>query len=144
MNNIQIREGSINEVLSVQASISELGDGYSAATYESRLQAKHLILIAEHNGPVGFKVGYELNDSTFYSWMGGVMPSARKKGIAAALLQTQEQWVRERGYRQIEVKTRNRHRNMLLLLISRGYLISDVEAVAQAVDHRIRLTKSLG
>ena len=76
---------------------------------------------------LGFKVGYQIDDTTFYSWFGGVSSSARKAGIAQALLYAQQKWAFEQGYKQIKVKSRNQFPSMLRLLIKNGYLIEKYE-----------------
>lgn len=88
-----------------------------------------LLLVAEAEGRVvGFKLGYEQSPGIFYSWLGGVRPAWRGRGIARELLTLQETWVKKRGYARIRVKSMNRFPAMLHLLISAGYQICGVEA----------------
>ncbi len=54
---------------------------------------------------VGFKLGYALTECRYYSWLGGVHPSARGAGIARRLMRLQHRWLRERGCSQIETST---------------------------------------
>ncbi|MFL8938613.1 GNAT family N-acetyltransferase [Rossellomorea oryzaecorticis] len=45
-----------------------------------------LVMIAKLNeNVIGYKVGYELDSRTFYSWLGGVSADYRKHGIASRL-----------------------------------------------------------
>lgn len=81
----------------------------------------HLITAYIENQPVAFKLGYELNENDFYSWLGGVIPDYRRIGIAADLMKIQHEWCRESGYKKIQTKTQNRFRDMLLLNISYGF-----------------------
>src|SRR4051794_1838293 len=55
---------------------------------------------------LGFKLGYERGEGTFYSWLGGVHPSIRRQGIGRRLMQLQHDWARERGYHCVETRTR--------------------------------------
>jgi ribosomal protein S18 acetylase RimI-like enzyme len=76
-----------------------------------------------NNTPVGFKIGYETQTKqNFYSWMGGVLPKYRQLGIAEKLLEYQVQRVIKTGYLRILVKTRRKHKSMLKLLHTHGFL----------------------
>ncbi|GAL27803.1 acetyltransferase GNAT family [Vibrio variabilis] len=51
------------------------------------------MLIAAHNNkPIAYKIGYELSEAEFYSWLGGVSIDYRKLGIATELREQQEAW----------------------------------------------------
>lgn len=96
---------------------------------------------------VGFKAGYDrYRDGSWYSWLGGVLPEHRGRGVAEALLAHQEAWVRDKGYRSIVVRTRNRFRSMRALLARCGYDVIGVEAPAPDTPRdqlRIIFTKTL-
>lgn len=126
-----IKEASIAQAVAVEAEIPELGSGSSLDRYERRLKGhRHLILVAEVDGrPAGYKVGYEHTPAVFYSWLGGVVPSARGCGVATALRRRQEAWARSCGYERLRVKSMNRFPNMLRLLIGAGYSIITTEGV---------------
>ena len=97
-----------------------------------------LILIAqtEDGTPTGFKIGYRQDPGTFYSWLGGVLPEFRGQGIAAALMQHQHDWAKNRGYRRVQTKTMNRWRSMLILNLKSGF---DVIGTYQAADGTVRI-----
>ena len=122
---IIVREGSLEEVVSVVEQISEFAKNESVASLAERLAGKKsLILVAEDDDVLlGFKIGYALDQRTFYSWFGGVSPLARNKGVAQAQLEAQEAWVQKQGYEQLKVKSRNQFPAMLRLLLRNGYLI---------------------
>ena len=89
-------------------------------------------MIAEIDGqPAGFKLGYQRQETVFYSWLGGVLPAFRRHGVAQALLAEQERWARAQGYRQLTVKTRNRFRAMLAMLLAHHYQIVQLERKAK-------------
>ncbi len=140
-----VREGSLEEVVSVVEQITEFAKKESVASLSERLAGKtSLILVAEEAGVLlGFKIGYELDENTFYSWFGGVSPIARNKGVAQAQLDTQEQWVKQQGYQQLKVKSRNQFPAMLRLLLRNGYLIKKLEEKEDINAHRIHFLKQI-
>jgi len=78
---------------------------------------------------VGCKLGHERQPGHYYSWLGGVLPSHRRLGIAAALMEQQHTWCRQQGYRRIRTQTFNRWRGMLLLNLQHGF---DIVGTLQA------------
>ncbi|MEZ9398133.1 GNAT family N-acetyltransferase [Vibrio splendidus] len=140
-----VREGSLAEVISVVEQITEFVKKESVASLSERLTGKtNLILVAEEAGVLlGFKIGYELDQQTFYSWFGGVLPLARNKGVAQAQLDAQEQWVKQQGYQQLKVKSRNQFPAMLRLLLRNGYLIEKLEEKEDINAHRIHFLKQI-
>lgn len=99
--------------------------------------------LAIHNDRiVGYKIGYELDCETFYSWLGGVDPHFRKQGIATKLMEEQHAYARKLGYRKVQTKTMNRWRSMLLLNIKSGF-----DVIQTIIDengiHKIVLEKEL-
>jgi len=73
--------------LQVQQLVPELQGGRPEADVRARLAAvPWLLLLADEDGQiVGFKVGYQWDANTFYTWLGGVHPAYRRRGIAQAL-----------------------------------------------------------
>ncbi|MEZ9678389.1 GNAT family N-acetyltransferase [Vibrio splendidus] len=140
-----VRECSLEEVVSVAEQITEFAKKESVASLSERLAGKtSLLLVAEEAGVLlGFKIGYELDENTFYSWFGGVLPIARNKGVAQAQLDTQEQWVKQQGYQQLKVKSRNLFPAMLRLLLKNGYLIEKLEEKEDINAHRIHFLKKI-
>ncbi|MEZ8158991.1 GNAT family N-acetyltransferase [Vibrio splendidus] len=140
-----VREGSLEEVVSVVEQITEFARKESVASLSERLAGKtSMILVAEEAGVLlGFKIGYELDENTFYSWFGGVLPIARNKGVAQAQLDTQEQWVQQQGYKRLKVKSRNQFPAMLRLLLRNGYLIEKLEEKEDINAHRIHFLKQI-
>ncbi|MCQ8869251.1 GNAT family N-acetyltransferase [Vibrio splendidus] len=140
-----VRKGSLEEVVSVVEQITEFAKKESVASLSERLAGKtSLILVAEEAGVLlGFKIGYELDENTFYSWFGGVLPIARNKGVAQAQLDIQEQWVKQQGYQQLKVKSRNLFPAMLRLLLKNGYLIEKLEEKEDINAHRIHFLKQI-
>jgi GNAT superfamily N-acetyltransferase len=132
----RIEQGSIDAAYDAHRRIPEFaGAAYEREEFERRLGDKSaLILIARVDSiPVAFKVGYDrYHDGGWYSWLGGVDADHRREGIAAALMDRQEQWVRAAGYSHIVVKTRNRFVAMRILLARSGYMNVAVEAATSS------------
>ncbi|MEO9967680.1 MAG: GNAT family N-acetyltransferase [Reichenbachiella sp.] len=141
-----IRPGSILEAVALSRQIPEFDNPHDEQIYQERLSGKtHLIIIAESQElPVGFKVGYDkFGDSSFYTWMGGVLPEYRSQGIAKSLASYQEKFAKEEGFDSVILKTRNRHKNMLRFAISSGFEIIDVDERIPTAESRILLKKIL-
>lgn len=66
---------------------------------------------------IGYKLGYPLDNQKFYSWLGGVDPNYRKRGVASRLMEIQHQHLKKNGYNVVQTKTMNKWRNMLVLNI---------------------------
>ena len=143
---LAFHQGTIDDVLVVDAKIPEFVHHHSRAKLSNRLdQAKnHLILIASDAGnPIAYKLGYEVSSDEFYSWLGGVIPDYRKQGIASKLREMQENWVIEKGYNRISVKSMNQFPAMLSLLIGSGYKISGYEDKGCENSSKIKFIKVL-
>jgi GNAT superfamily N-acetyltransferase len=99
-----------------------------------------LMLVAEvGDEPVGFKVGYQLRAGTFYSAKGGVVDTARRKGIARALLHRMLDIVREWGYDTFVYDTfPNKHPGMTVLGLSEGFEVVKAGYSPQYEDYRLR------
>lgn len=97
--------------------------------FKQRLNEKENILsiIAYHNQkPIGFKIGYHYNESTFYSWVGGVLYNYRKQGIAKQLAILQEDWTKQQGYTKLRTKSMNRFKPMMILNLKNGFDIQQI------------------
>ena len=70
---------------------------------------------------VGFKVGHEDTSEEFYSWIGGIHLFYRKRGIASNFMEMQHRILKERGYKAVFTKTKNKWRNMLILNLRHGF-----------------------
>jgi len=143
----QIKEGSIEDAVSVSLKIPELNNPHSKEVYENRMYKKQYLILIAYVGKekVGFKVGYDKfqDGKNFYTWMGGVLPNFRKKGIADALANYQEQWIRAQGFQNVILKTRNRHQGMLIFAIKNNFKIFEIDPRNDVEEHRILLRKSL-
>ncbi|MGN8646668.1 GNAT family N-acetyltransferase [Gracilibacillus sp. HCP3S3_G5_1] len=103
-----------------------------------------LLVITAMNGMkvIGYKIGYELDNNKFYSWLGGVDTNYRKHGIASELMEKQHQYLKENGYSVVQTKTMNKWRNMLVLNIKNGFDVIDTYTDEKGL-HKIILEKNL-
>ena len=104
----------------------------------------NLCLFLAHEGEkvIGFKFGYELTSSKYYSWLGGVDPEFRGQGVATKLMDAQHEWCKKQAYEVIQTKTKNKFRSMLLLNIRYGFDITGT-FINQKGDFKIILEKKL-
>jgi ribosomal protein S18 acetylase RimI-like enzyme len=127
---IQIRKGTIEECMSLADRIPEFYNNYPKEEYLKRLNDTYCsIWIAEctdNNLAVGFKLGYE-KEKYFYSWLGGVIPEYRNRGVAKLLARMQEIDCLQNHIQRIRFKTYNRFREMLIFGLKNGFEIIDFE-----------------
>ena len=146
MESFHIHEGKLDDAVMVSANVPEFDDPYVIPEYSNRLYSTtHLILTAydDHN-PIAFKIGYQRHfDRSFYSWMGGVLPNYRRKGIANSLADHQETWAKKNGYNLIRMQTREKHKPMLALAINRGFQITNRIEKTSSSNSRIWMNKPL-
>jgi GNAT superfamily N-acetyltransferase len=143
---LQLREASLSELLWLHERIGEFPGKASLSFYEERLRHRlYIALVALWDGELaGFKVGYQSElPETFYSWMGGVRPEFRRKGIASALAEEQERWAKAQGFTSIFFKTRNRFPGMIQFGIERGFKVVDLLPKGGVEDYRIVMRKNL-
>ena len=131
---------------SVYEAIPEFEHAHSSQDISDRLLSHPaLLLIAKIEGEVaGFKLGYQLSDDVFYSWLGGITPDFRGLGLAKSMLEYQERWASQQGYARVEVKTRNCFPRMLKMLINSQYQITAMTPDQQQLSqHKLHLQKQL-
>lgn len=141
---IHICEGSFQECVDLSSKIPEFNSPYKIEEYKKRCTGKYLTLIAEiDNQSVGFKIGYDrLNDGSFYSWMGGVLPKFRRMGVAYSLANFQEKWAAKNGFISIVLKTRQKHDGMIAFSLNRGFIITEETQIVLDEGTRIWMEKS--
>ncbi|MEO1046224.1 MAG: GNAT family N-acetyltransferase [Pseudomonadota bacterium] len=72
---------------------------------------------------LGFKLGYRREPQLLYSWLGGVAPAARRRGVASALMTAQHQWAHDHGYHHVETRTRSINNAMIIANLRGGFNI---------------------
>ena len=94
--------------------------------------------------PIGYKVGYSEDRTTFYSAKGGVLDPYRRHGIARALLYRMQEEARAMGYRTFAFDTfPNKHVGMTILGLLEGFVVTAAGYNSSYRDYRIRLEKPL-
>jgi predicted GNAT superfamily acetyltransferase len=81
------------------------------------------VRIARTDQIIGFKMGFAMNPTRYYSALGGVHPEHRRSGIALQLMNDQHAWAKARGYRSIETGVINTNNAMLSLNIRAGFKV---------------------
>lgn len=139
----EIKQGQLSDILAIETNIPEFGTPKTLEIIKQKLADKtYLLLVAYHNEqPVGYKLGYALSDTVFYSWLGAVMPEYRGHGLAQKMLNAQEAWLKAQNYQAVQVKTMNRFRAMLAMLVKNHYHIIDLEPGNTSLDNKIRFEK---
>lgn len=144
---IEIKQGKLENCYQLALIVPEFSnERIPYKEFQQRLDnRKNIILTAYLDGQLaGFKIGYEKDEAgVFYSWLGGVLPKFRRKGIAKALANKQEQLVQTLGFKILEFKTRNYLKPMLIFGLTNGFHIVEIEKRANPVENRIILRKSL-
>jgi len=103
--------------------------------FENHSHSLSLIAYIEDE-PVGFKIGYRRTANEFYSWLGGVHPDQRGKGIAKRLMEKQHELAKGHGYKRVRTHTENQFKEMLILNLKMGF---DMIGTFQTHKGRLRL-----
>ncbi|MCK5084154.1 MAG: GNAT family N-acetyltransferase [Candidatus Pacebacteria bacterium] len=143
---IKIKEVSIEEVVKVNTTIIEFDSPYQKDHFEERYKDREKLIIVAYidDKPAGYIVGYDkFSDGSFYCWMAGVNPSFRSKGVLKTLMDYEDKWAKEKGYKKIRIKTRNNRREMLFYLVKYGFFFTEVTQHPNIKDNRILLEKEL-
>lgn len=115
-----------------------LGRPLPPARLRRILRGRHpLLLVAvdvEKRRVVGYKFGFEERPGRFYSWIGGVHPRYRRRGLGRALMERQHFLLLRAGYKAVRTSTTNRHRSMLILNLRSGF-----DVIGTTVDRRREL-----
>ncbi len=128
IHNKDIPDSAIEEMARL---VSEtFGEQYPEPNFPERVLSKFkpmVVLAKNADDVVGFKLGYERWQGTFFSWLGCVRPEYRRQGIARELLRRQHQWCKEQGYEKILTNSRNSFPEMLILNIQEGFQITGTD-----------------
>lgn len=101
----------------------------SAEPHRIRWRLTHMpdasvLAVRDGEQMVAFKAGYAVSDTKYYSWLGGVLPDYRRRGLASALMERQHAWLRARGYGMVETATNQDNRAMAAANLKHGFLIA--------------------
>lgn len=139
-----IQRGCVDDVIEVHQQLPEFNEDIKNKLLGRLENKQSLILIAViGEQKLGYKLGYQVSDDTFYSWLGGVLPHYRRTGVATKLREYQESWAKEAGFNKVTVKSMNQFPAMLQMLISSGYQIYGYEQAEQVAEGKILFSKML-
>ncbi|PYF06832.1 GNAT family N-acetyltransferase [Ureibacillus chungkukjangi] len=130
----------LNEILNLHVAI--FGDSDDLITKMSSKSKLLIITARDGERVVGYKMGYEITNDKFYSWLGGVNLLYRNQGIAASLMEMQHRYLKNSGYNIVQTKTMNKWRGMLILNIKNGFDIIETYTDENGL-HKIVLEKNL-
>lgn len=145
MNNIIVKEVSIEEALKVHKNVIEFDDPNAPKDYfENKYKNLEKLIIVAYldNIPIGYIIGYDKfqdNKQSFFCWMAGCDHRYRRKGALTALMKYQMNWAKERGYHNLRITTRNNRREMLSFLVKNGWYFTSVDPWENIEDNRINL-----
>lgn len=146
---IHIRKVGINElqeVVYILNHIPEFDNLFYAKQLKERLsKSEYIILLAVFAGkPVACTIAYNRYfDGSIYNWLGGVLPPFRCQGIAQLLNERLEKEAKRNFFQSIRIKTRNKHKGMLMFALKSGFHICGFEANNVYEDSKIELIKYL-
>ncbi len=118
----------------------------TVAFFQRRFSGRlNVVMLVAHldRRPVGFATGFELKPSTFYAWLTGVLPDARRLGVASQLTEALEGWAIEHGYVRMRFECYSRHRAMLHLAITSNYNIVGIRWDPDGQDNLVIFEKTL-
>ncbi|QLE01263.1 GNAT family N-acetyltransferase [Galbibacter sp. BG1] len=121
---------SPDEVSSLLELYKSVFNDYQKDSFVNRLNtSKNLfaLLVSVEDELIAFKIGYEMSPEIFYSWVGGVKPEWRRKGIAKKLQMLQEEYVAKAGYKTLRTKSTNKFKPMMQFNLKNGFDIVGVE-----------------
>lgn len=117
-----------------------------SAFFDRRLgdRLAQLFLVARiKSDAVGFFVGMELRPWVYYAWLVGVMPDARRMGIATQLMKAAAEWAVHNEYKVLRFECTNHQRPMLQFAIAEAYDIVGIRYDWELNDNAIIFEKSL-
>lgn len=140
---LQIREVDMERLdLIRRLNVAVFGEEHIISTFD---RENLLMLVAWSTGtPVGFKVGYQLDATRFYSAKGGVRDAYRRNGIARALLYAMIDVVAAQGYERFVYDTfPNKHPGMTVLGLDEGFRVVRAGYSPKYQDYRLRFASRL-
>lgn len=107
-------------------------------------QSLVLAAFADHS-PVAYKIGYRTGNrhETLYSWLGGVHPHHRRKGLGTALLLRQHERALAMGISNVETHVWGDNAAMLVLNLRNGFAVAGTLSGPDRPGVRVVMRKSL-
>ena len=127
MKDYIVKTGSINDLKGV-VELDKIVFGISRTPEEIEDKLKlqndvHVTIATVTDGKiVGYGIGYE-EKGKYYLWSLAVLPEYRRRGIGSEILEEQISFAKEKGYASFFVKTSNKWKEMLRLLLKKRFNI---------------------
>ena len=92
------------------------------------------VLARDDGRLVGFKLGYAMTESRYYSWLGGVHLAARGRGVARQLMRRQHRWLEEMGCAQVETSSDQGNVAMARVNLQEGFTVCGMRSMPGRVQ----------
>ncbi len=83
---------------------------------------------------VGFKLGYAMTETKYYSWLGGVHADFRRRGVAGELMKTQHAWAAARGFAMVETSADQDNAAMARANLRHGFAVAGLRSEPRRVQ----------
>jgi len=116
------------------------------AFFERRFQGRtnvSMMVAMLDDCPAGVAAGYELRPATYFCWLCGVLPDARRLGVATQLIQAQQAFATDQAYQIMRFECQNQHRPVLHLAITEGYDLVGIRWDMQTAANMVIFEKEL-
>ena len=138
VNYTELNEKSIKDIHELDKQVFEKALSIEKITRELKSKHNRSILITYiEDEPAAYKVGFERSSRMYYSWIGGVSPKHRGKGLAKELMTLQHEFAKKHNYRVVCTQTDKRFKEMLILNLKIGFDI--VGTIQSTGDSHITL-----
>ena len=116
---VEIVTSNSEKIASMIQALPEFAFKNSSTDIRSRIEGRqYTVVTARSNGfDAGFMVCYEEDDCSYYNWIMGVLPRFRRSGIGNALIRHFAEAALAAKCPRLRVKTMNKYRSMLRLLV---------------------------
>jgi len=122
-----IETGSINDLKNiVKLDKAVFGMSRTPEEVEGKLKLQKHVHISVAKTTAGKLVGYGIGHEKkgkYYLWSLAVLPEYRRRGIGSEIIEEQIRFAKEKRYTSFFVKTSNRWKEMLRLLLKKGFNI---------------------
>ncbi len=82
------------------------------------------VFALEENGRlIAYKAGHSLAYDRYYSWLGGVDPEHRRKGLGSVLMEAQHEWLGRDRFKQVETYVEPQNTAMVQLNLKHGFIV---------------------
>ena len=116
-------EAQIQELLVLTVKVFGTDDGVDGSWRLQKMPDVTFFEARKEGELVGFKIGYALNATRYYSWLGGVDPACRRHGIAQELMDRQHAWIAQHGFASVETGAQQDNLAMSRLNLVKGFKV---------------------